>query len=287
MRIALDPALLNDRPVPAAFAAATTAGYDAVEIGNRPDFIPSFGPVTATGGELAAARRAADAAGTEIISVAVIQALSSPDEDERVRAVASWADGVRAAAELGCRRINSELSGNPNLPDECRAAFLRSIDSLLPDLEREDMTVSFEPHPWDFLETTESAIGLIRQIGSPRVRYLHCLPHGYYLGGSIRDQVELARGWFDHIHVADTFRPGRTIVNPPGLDHRIHQHFDIGRGELDWAEASVALRAAGFDGIATVQVFGWQDRAIDSFRANRTEAAKILEREMTERGPAR
>lgn len=287
MRIALDPALLNDQPPTAAFAAAAAAGYDAVEIGNRPDFIPSFGPVTAAKGDLATARRAADAAGTEIISVAVIQSLSSPDEAERVRAVALWADGLRAAAELGCRRLNSELSGDPNLPAECRAAFGRSIESLLPVLEREDMTVSFEPHPWDFLESAQSAVALVGEIGSPRVRYLHCLPHTYYLGGSIKDQLERARGWCDHLHLADTFRPGRTIVNPPGLDHRIHQHFDIGRGEIDWAEAADALRAVGFDGIATVQVFGWQDRAIDSFRVNRAEAARILESAMTERGPVR
>lgn len=147
--------------------------------------------------------------------------------------------------------------------------------------------VSFEPHPWDFLETTAAGLGLIREIGSPRVRYLHCLPHAYYLGGSVSEQIELARGWFDHIHVADTFRPGRTIVNPPGLDHRIHQHFDIGRGELDWAAAAAALRAAGFDGIATVQLFGWPERAIASFRANRREAARILESAIAERGPVR
>lgn len=287
MRIALDPALLNDQPPAAAFAAAAAAGYDAVEICNRPDFIPSFGPVAAAGEDLAAARRAADEAGVEIVSVAVIQALSSPDEAERTRAVALWADGLHAAAELGCRRLNSELSGNPNRPVECRVAFLRSMRELLPVLDREDMTVSFEPHPWDFLETTESAVALIREIGSPRVRYLHCLPHTYYLGGSINDQLELARGLCDHIHVADTFRPERTIVNPPGLDHRIHQHFDIGRGEIDWAEAAAALHGAGFDGIATVQVFGWQDRAADSFRWNRGEAARILEGAMTERGPAR
>lgn len=287
MRIALDPALLNSQPVQAAFAAAAESGYDAIEIGNRADFIPSFGAMAAAPGDLRAARRAADAAGTEIVSVAVIQAWSEPDEDTRTQAVAWWADGIRAAAELGCRRINSELSGNPNTPGECRAALLRSVESLLPILEREDMVVSVEPHPWDFLETTDSAIDLVREIGSPRVRYLHCLPHVYYLGGTIADQTERARGRFDHIHVADTFRPERTIVNPPGLDHRIHQHFDIGQGEIDWAGAGAALSAASFDGIATIQVFGWQDRAIDSFRANREAAARIFESAIMERGSAR
>lgn len=276
MRIALDPAMVNDRPVAAAFTAAAESGYDAVELGNRGDVIPSFGAVAATPDELRAAHRAAGTAGVEIASVAVIQAWSSPDEERRAQAVAWWADGVRAAARLGCRRINSELSGNPNTPDACRSAFLRSIETLLPVFEKEDVVVSVEPHPWDFLETTESAVDLVREIGSDRVRYLHCVPHSYYLGGTITEQVRCARGWFDHVHLADTFRPERTITNPPGLDHRTHQHFDIGRGEIDWAEVVTALGHVGFDGLATVQVFGWEDRADESFRGSRAALAKLL-----------
>jgi myo-inositol catabolism protein IolH len=284
MRIALDPALLDDQPVQAGFAAAAQAGYDCVEIGNRDDFIPSFGAVAAVPDDLRAARRAADGAGVEIVSVAVIQAWSAADEERRAQAVAWWADGIRAAAELGAVRINSELSGDPNTPGACRAAFLRSMSSLLPILESEDIVVSIEPHPWDFLETTDSALDLVREVGSARVRYLHCLPHSYYLGGTITDQIEHARGWCDHIHLADTFRPERTIVNPPGLDHRTHQHFDIGQGEIDWTEAAGALGAVGFDGIATIQVFGWQDRAKGSFHANRAAAAKLFESSVVERG---
>lgn len=281
MRIALDPALLNGQPVPTVFGAAARAGYGAVEIPNRDDFIPPGGAVAATAGELAAARKAAHDAGVEIASVAVIQAWSSPDEETRSQAVRWWADGIHAAVELGCRRINSELSGNPNTPEPCRAAFLRSIETLLPILEREDVVLSIEPHPWDFLETTESAVELIRGVGSDRIRYLHCLPHSYHLGGTITEQVRRAQGWFDHIHLADTFRPQRTIINPPGLDHRIHQHFNIGDGELDWNEAVAALQAAGFDGLATVQVFGWEDRAEQSFTANRAAVSELFAKPRT------
>lgn len=276
MKIALDPALLNAHPVPTVFDAAARTGYDAVELGNRDDFVPANGAVVAGPGELAAARDAARSAGVEIASVAVIQPWSSPDEDIRTRAVARWADGVRAAVDLGARRVNSELSGDPNTPQPCRSAFLRSIGTLLPILEREDVVLSVEPHPWDFLETTAAAIDLVREIGSDHVRYLHCVPHAYHLGGSVTDQVRRARGWFDHVHLADTYRPERTIVNPPGLDHRVHQHFDIGTGELDWAEVTTALDAAGFDGLATVQVFGWEDRAERSFAANRAALATLF-----------
>lgn len=276
MKIALDPALLNAQPVPTVFDAAARAGYGAVELCNRDDFVPANGALAATPGELTAARDAARSAGVEIASVAVIQPWSSPDEDTRSRAVARWADGIRAAVDLGSRRLNSELSGNPNTPQPCRSAFLRSIETLLPTLDREDLVLSIEPHPWDFLETTAAALELFREIGSDRVRYLHCLPHTYHLGGTVTDQVRQARGRFDHVHLADTFRPERTIVNPPGLDHRIHQHFDIGTGELGWAEVATALSAAGFDGLATVQVFGWEDRAERSFAANRAALAQLF-----------
>ncbi|MFS8098972.1 hypothetical protein LFM09_17745 [Lentzea alba] len=38
----------------------------------------------------------------------------------------------------------------------------------------------------------------------------------------------------------------------------MHQHLDIGQGEVD--------RVAAVDDIATVYVFGWEERAVDSSR---------------------
>lgn len=276
MRVALDPAMLAETPVADLFPIARDTGYDAVELPNRPDAIAAFGEVAATRDDLAAARRAAAGAGVEIASVAVIQAWSSPDDDRRREAVARWQDGISAAVELGARRLNSELSGDPNMPEDCAQAFLRSMDAILPRLEAEGLVLSIEPHPWDFVETTDAALDLIGSLGSDHVRYLHCIPHAYHLGGDAAEQIERAAGAFDHLHVADTFRPGRTIVNPPGLDHRVHQHFDIGAGEIDWEAVSAALRAAHFDGLATVQVFGWEDRALDSFRLNRERLAALI-----------
>ncbi|MEU6792932.1 sugar phosphate isomerase/epimerase family protein [Nonomuraea wenchangensis] len=275
MKIALDPAMLQGRPVEQAVHATAEAGYRYLEMGNRDDFIPAFKPMHASAGQVRGFREAARAAEVEIASVAVIQAWSSPDEEVRRQAVAWWRDDLAAVAELGCRRVNTELSGDPDRPEECRAAFLRSMEELLPVLDREDMHVVVEPHPWDFIETTAAAIELVKEVGSPRLRYLHCVPHTYYLEGGITEQVERARGWFDHVHVADTFRPGRTIINPPGTSCRIHQHFDLGRGEIDWQEVRSALESVGFDGILTVQVFGWDDQAEQSFKAN-LDAVKRL-----------
>ena len=74
-----------------------------------------------------------------------------------------------------------------------------------------------------------------------------------------------------HVHVADCFNHranigNRYIINPPGVDARIHQHNEIGNGEVDWAEFFGALRDLEFDGIATVCVFGWEEHADDIHR---------------------
>jgi myo-inositol catabolism protein IolH len=276
MKIALDAAMLKAKPPAAAFRSCAEAGYGHIELGNRDDFIPAFDAVRASSSDLAGIRHASSETGVEVVSVAVIQAWSSIDENLRTQAVSWWLEGIAAAVALGCTHVNTELSGDPNHPDECRAAFLRSVETLLPVLDREGVSVAIEPHPWDFLETTRAAVDLVRSVGSPRLKYLHCVPHTYYLGGSAAEQIEYARGWFDHAHVADTYRPERTIVNPPGLQSRIHQHFDIGKGELDWAQTAEAFRSAGFDGILTVQVFGWDERAEDSFRLNRSEAERLF-----------
>lgn len=276
MRVALDPAMLAREPIEVAFQAAADAGYRSVELGNRDDLIGAFKAVAGEPRDLADVRRAAASAGVGIASVAVIQAWSSPDEEVRERAVAWWRDGIGAALALGCRRINTELSGDPGRPAECRSALMRSLETILPVLEREGLEVAVEPHPGDFAETTAEAIDLVRAVGSERLRYLHCVPHTFYLGGSVAEQLETAGGWFDHVHVADTFRPERTIVNPSGTGARIHQHWDIGSGEIAWDEVVRGLRAVGFDGLLTVQVFGWADRAGESFRANRLALERLF-----------
>jgi myo-inositol catabolism protein IolH len=72
-----------------------------------------------------------------------------------------------------------------------------------------------------------------------------------------------------HVHLADAFdhtasSGNRYILNPPGTTARIHQHLDIGEGEVDFGELFRALRAGGFDGTLTACVFAWEERARES-----------------------
>ncbi len=68
------------------------------------------------------------------------------------------------------------------------------------------------------------------------------------------------------VHVADAYDHTassglRYIVNPPGSQVTVHQHLDIGQGEVDFGELFSCLEGIGFDGTVTTCVFAWEKRA--------------------------
>ena len=132
-----------------------------------------------------------------------------------------------------------------------------------------------EPHPYDFIETGAEAVRLLAALGSDRFGYIYCAPHTFYLGGTIKEQIGQAGGLLGHVHLADTFAPSRIIVNPPGTDVRTHQHLDLGQGEIDWSEVFEALADAEFNGLITVSVFAWPERALESLRSNAQLAGRL------------
>ena len=85
-----------------------------------------------------------------------------------------------------------------------------------------------------------------------------------------------------HVHVADTFdhKAGwRYVVNPPGSTARVHQHLDIGEGEVDWDLFFRTLGEVGFDGIMTSQVFAYlPDRAARSSRFMRDRIQQYVDK---------
>jgi myo-inositol catabolism protein IolH len=56
----------------------------------------------------------------------------------------------------------------------------------------------------------------------------------------------------------------------------VHQHLDIGQGEVDWDVLFGTLAEIGFDGIATVCVFAWEERAEESARVNLAEVTRYV-----------
>ncbi|MEV6600855.1 hypothetical protein AB0M36_29020 [Actinoplanes sp. NPDC051346] len=54
--------------------------------------------------------------------------------------------------------------------------------------------------------------------------------------------------------------------------------YHIGQGEVDWDLFFRTLHEVGFDGIATVCVFAWEERADDSCRHNLAQVNHYLQK---------
>ena len=63
----------------------------------------------------------------------------------------------------------------------------------------------------------------------------------------------------------------KIALDPPGAKVTVHQHLDIGQGEVNWDDFFGTLAEVGFDGIMTACVFAWEDRAEESSRFMRKE----------------
>ena len=278
MKIALDPYMLRRMPLLELPGLVADLGYEYIELSPRDDFLPFFVHPRADRHIVAAFKQALEGAGVALASVLPLYRWSGPDEDERQAAVRYWKRAIEITAELGCPVMNSEFNGRPEEPSKSEAQFWRSMEELLPIFEREGMELHLEPHPDDFIEGGRAAVEMVRALDSPQVSFKYCAPHAFHQGGDIRGVMEYAGDLLTHVHVADTFDHRgssglRYIVNPPGSTARVHQHLDIGQGEVDWDEFFGTL-ANGFDGIMTVCVFAWEERAEKSARFNLQEIKK-------------
>jgi myo-inositol catabolism protein IolH len=281
MKIALDPYMFRATPLTELPGLVADLGYEYIELSPREDFLPFFLHPRVDTATIARFRKALDAAGVEVASVLPLYRWSGPDEDERQAAVRYWKRAIQVTAELRCRVMNSEFNGRPEQASRSEAQFWRSLDELLPVFEREEIELRLEPHPDDFVEDGRSAIDMIRGIDSPLVSFLYCAPHTFHQGGDIAGILDHAGSLTKQVHVADSFDHRassglRYIVNPPGSTARIHQHLDIGQGEVDWDAFFAGLERNSFDGIMTVCVFAWEERARESSIFMREEIGRRI-----------
>src|SRR6266571_5519350 len=286
MKLAVDPYMLrNTTTLETLPGTVADLGYEYIELSPREDFTPFFLHPRANADKVKRFKAALDAAGVKISSHLPLYRWAGPDEDERQAAVRYWKRAIELTVELGCNVMNSEFNGRPEAASRSEAQFWRSLEALLPVFEREGVRLRLEPHPDDFVEDGRVAVDMIRGVDSDLVSFLYCAPHTFHQGGDIAGVMRYAGDLLTQVHVADSFdhrasSGNRYILNPPGTTATIHQHLDIGQGEVNWPEFFDTLTLLGFaarpETIMTVCVFAWEERARESSVFNREQIAKYL-----------
>jgi len=300
MKIALDPYMHRHLPLVELPRLAAELGYEYLELSPRSDFLDWWVHPRVYPERVQAFKQALRAHGVKLASLLPMYRWASPIEDERRAAVGYWKAAIRVAVEMECTTMNSEFGRgqSPERPagsgagahaEACESAWWRSMEELVPVLEQEGVTLSVEPHPEDWVETLHPAVDIVRTLGSKNVRFLYCAPHTFYFGDDIPAMIRDAAPVLAHVHVADSFdhrasSGNRYIVNPPGSKARVHQHLDIGQGEVNWDQFFGTLHEIRFDGIVTACVFAWEDRAVDSSRFMRKEIQRYVDKFWGKRG---
>ncbi|WP_433519104.1 sugar phosphate isomerase/epimerase family protein [Nonomuraea sp. CA-143628] len=285
MKVTLDPYMLRSVPLLELPGVVADLGYEYVELSPREDFMPFFLHPRADDAKVRSFKKALDGAGARVASVLPLYRWSGPDEDEREAAVRYWKRAIQITVDLGCTVMNSEFNGRPEQASLSEAKFWKSMEELLPVFEREGVRLRLEPHPDDFVENGKVAVDMVRGVNSALVSFLYCAPHTFHMGGDMVEIMEYAGPLMTHLHLADAFdHTGssglRYIVNPPGSTARVHQHLDIGQGEVDWDTFFATLNRLGFadgdDNVMTSCVFAWEERARESATFMRETIGKYV-----------
>lgn len=211
---------------------------------------------------------------------------SGPTEEQRQHTVANWKRIIEIAVSMGVPVINTEFSGDPNQQEICNGTFFRSMEELLPIIEREGLRVEIQSHPYDFCELNNEACDIVKSFRSKHLGYVYSSPHGFFYDagkGDVRSMLKYAGDELTHVLFADTFNQTldcRYIANPPWLnnhgraDMTIHQHLAMGEGEVDFDGIFETLREMDFanrqlrpdapkvgdDNIACVSCFGFPEK---------------------------
>lgn len=226
-------------------------------------------------------KKALKETGVQLSSLIGVYRWSGPAEEQRQFAVANWKRLIEIAVELGVQVINTELSGDPNQQQICNGMWFKSMEELLPIVEREGIRIEIQSHPYDFCELNNECCDLVKSFRSDNLKYVFATAHGFFYDqgkGEMRKMLEYAGEDLSHVLFADTFNQEldcRYIVNPPWLNSRggadvtVHQHLAMGEGDVNFEEIFAALRDMNFkdrtfkvggESIAAVSYFGFPEK---------------------------
>jgi len=252
VKIALDPTPFHSTHSLLEFPAlAADLGYKYLQMTPHADLIPFFNHPKADDDLVKKMKKAVKDAGIEIASTLPVLRWSGPDEDAREAAVRYWKRVIRITAELGVDTIGTEFNGRPERAEESERAFYRSMEELVPLIEKEGIKVFIDPHPDDFVENGLAAWRVIRGINSKNFGMVYVASHTFHMGNQPLEIMSTVGDRIGIVHVSDTMDHNashglRYITNPPGNAVRVHQHLKMGDGDVNWDEFFGGLKSIGF-----------------------------------------
>lgn len=168
-------------------------------------------------------------------------------EDERADWFGKMAKALVMAKHLGAKYMAVHPlmpygANSPKNPEEVYAINKKYYEALAKVGAGLGVTVCLENMPFrDFpLSSTESILGLIKDIDHPNLKVCFDTGHANILGESLGDSVRMLGDYLKILHVHDN-------------DGESDTHLPPYEGIIDWADFAEGLYEIGFDGVMTLE----------------------------------
>lgn len=164
--------------------------------------------------------------------------------EERQRRLDFLVRCLAIAREVGARQLSIWSGGLPEgvAEEDAWGSLVEGVAELCDRAEDEGVGIAFEPEPGMFVESMAGWERLRDEVDHPALGLT--LDVGHVLCTESYPPQEAIRRYardLRNVHLDD-------------MRGRVHDHLQIGEGELDFAAILAALREVGFDGIASVEL---------------------------------
>jgi sugar phosphate isomerase/epimerase len=153
-------------------------------------------------------------------------------------------------AELGAPHITTE-PGGPLAAGQSRQAaidlFVEVLKPLADHAHKRGVLLLIEPEPELLLETTDQYLEVAERLNAPSIGLNFDVGHAYCVSEDLPRAIAKLAPQIRHYHLEDIAAT------------RVHHHLVPGTGAIDFQSVISAIRATGYDGWLTVELYPFLD----------------------------
>jgi len=173
-----------------------------------------------------------------------------PDRHYRQVRIDHTKRALTLAKELGAPCITTEPGGPVEKGGSWTAALQLFVEMLKPvaeHAEKEGVLLLIEPEPDLLVETADQFLELMQHLDSHAVGLNFDIGHFYCVGDDPAPTVHRLAPFIRHFHLEDI-----------AATH-VHHHLVPGEGAIDFAAVFQAIRAIGYNGWVTIELYPYVD----------------------------
>jgi sugar phosphate isomerase/epimerase len=190
-----------------------------------------------------------------------------PDVNYRHIRIDHTMRALTLARELGAKCITTEPGGPVEPGASWTAAlklFVKMLKPVIAHAEKEGVLLLIEPEPGLLVETADQFLELMQHIDSPAVGLNFDIGHFYCVKDEPAATVPRLAKYTRHYHLEDIAAT------------RVHHHLVPGEGAIDFGATLRAIRATGYGGWITIELYPYVDDPDPAARTAYERVSKLL-----------